>query len=63
VLTSDASTCLQKRREIQADNTDLICKAFDVWNEHDLGVVEKSLGALVEGHGAAVFSLTCTGCL
>lgn len=61
-MTSDASTS-HKRREMLADNTDLICKAFDVWNRRDLGVVDKCLGALVEGHGAVVFSVTCTGFL
>lgn len=56
------TTSRPKRRDILADSTDgLICKAFDVWNGHDLGVVENSLEALVEGHGAAVFALTCTG--
>ena len=49
------------RRGMLAENTDLICKVFDVWNRHDLGVVEKSVESLVEGHGAAVFTLTCTG--
>ncbi|KAG0591641.1 hypothetical protein KC19_1G189800 [Ceratodon purpureus] len=48
------------RRVMLADNTDLICKAFDVWNQHDLGVVGNSVGALVEGHGVAVYILTCT---
>jgi hypothetical protein len=47
------------RRGILADSTDLVCKAFDVWNQHDLGVVKKSVGALVEGHGAVIFILTC----
>lgn len=56
------TTSRPKRRDILADSTDdLICKAFDVWNGHDLGVVENSLEALVEGHAAAVFALTCTG--
>jgi len=62
-MTPDASTSLPKRREMLADSGDLICKAFDVWNRRDLGVVDKRLGALVEGHGAVVFSVTCTGFL
>lgn len=37
----------------------LICNGLDVWNMRDLGEVGGSLGALVESHGAAVFSLTC----
>lgn len=51
------------RRGVQADSTDLICKAFDVWNRHDLGVVERSVGAPVEGHGTVVFTLTCINSL
>lgn len=38
----------------------LICNGLDVWSKRDLGEVGESLGASVESHGAAVFSLVCT---
>ncbi|XP_024389552.1 alpha-galactosidase 2 isoform X1 [Physcomitrium patens] len=49
------------RRGVVAENTYLVCKAVDLWDGRDLDVVEKSIGAIVEAHGAAAFALTCAG--